>query len=321
MYTLRLEELEQRTLLNGAHFSPSPEPRSNGNGNGNGHGYAWGIERRTFGDSGEQDRGMGDASRSLSSLVNLQTTDEVQTIREVFALRPVMVEEVIIVVEFPGAGSNANNGNSESGGQVPAPPTISKQVEKEAPAVATPAAVEPSTVRPAVATPAPTPTTTPFALVPTGATPGSAAEILGSAAALTPIRALPAGEGFVVAGRAGGAGAPAFDINNAGPSGGVIPVSEDATAAEQPTAPAGPGLLAAIPTVDLVALGRGLETFLTRLEKAGSELAGDSGSLRPWLVAVAAAAGACEIARRQLKRAAESTPITVPDSRSLPFAG
>jgi hypothetical protein len=45
--------------------------------------------------------------------------------------------------------------------------------------------------------------------------------------------------------------------------------------------------------------------FLTRIEKAGEQLVGDGDGLRPWLIAGAAAATACEIARRQLKRAAE----------------
>jgi hypothetical protein len=54
----------------------------------------------------------------------------------------------------------------------------------------------------------------------------------------------------------------------------------------------------------MAALGRGLRQFLGEIERVGHELVRDEdgSGLRPWLVAGAASAAACEIARRQLKR-------------------
>jgi hypothetical protein len=65
-----------------------------------------------------------------------------------------------------------------------------------------------------------------------------------------------------------------------------------------------------LPTVDLTALGQGLRQFLSRIEQAGEELVGDGDGLRPWLIAGAAAATACEIARRQMQRTEDKTQRT-----------
>jgi hypothetical protein len=74
----------------------------------------------------------------------------------------------------------------------------------------------------------------------------------------------------------------------------------EAKPSEQPSAL--PALLSAMPAVDMTVLGRGLDQFMHRLERAGEQLVGDGEGLRPWLVAAAAAATACEIARRQMRR-------------------
>jgi hypothetical protein len=63
--------------------------------------------------------------------------------------------------------------------------------------------------------------------------------------------------------------------------------------------------LAFLPPVPLAAVEAGMQQFLEQLERIGQCLATDQdeGRLWPWIAAGAAAAAACEIARRQLRRA------------------
>jgi hypothetical protein len=70
-------------------------------------------------------------------------------------------------------------------------------------------------------------------------------------------------------------------------------------------------MLAALPAVDLAALGRGLEQFMDRIERVGEQIVGDGEGLRPWLIAAAAATAACEIARRQIQRTEDDRPTAV----------
>jgi hypothetical protein len=65
-------------------------------------------------------------------------------------------------------------------------------------------------------------------------------------------------------------------------------------------------VLSALPPLDLSALEAGMQQFLGQLRELGPRLAGDveGTSVWPWVIAVAAAASACEIARRELKRSA-----------------
>jgi hypothetical protein len=69
------------------------------------------------------------------------------------------------------------------------------------------------------------------------------------------------------------------------------------------------GLLTALPTSNLQAIESGMQRFLEQLDQLGQTLAAsrDSAGLGVWFVAGAAAAVACEIARRQLKR-----PVVLP---------
>jgi hypothetical protein len=73
-------------------------------------------------------------------------------------------------------------------------------------------------------------------------------------------------------------------------------------------APQVSGVLAALPPSDLSALELGMRQFLDQLGKAGQRLTSysDGIGLYLWIVATATAAGACEIARRQLARNQES---------------
>jgi hypothetical protein len=142
-------------------------------------------------------------------------------------------------------------------------------------------------------------TTTPFVLVPANNV--FAADVPGPVAAQIPLRAISVADSF---GGRTGAG-PLLTGVNAGAGAEQTPAVEVGESSEPPVATATPSIVATLDTVDLSALGRGLERFLGRLERAGEELVGDGEGLRPWLVAGAAAATAAEIARRQLKRAAE----------------
>jgi hypothetical protein len=71
--------------------------------------------------------------------------------------------------------------------------------------------------------------------------------------------------------------------------------------------PPGFGALDFLPPVPLAAVEAGMRRFLEQLEQVGQGLAGDQdeGGLGAWIAAGAAAAAACEIARRQLRRTAE----------------
>jgi hypothetical protein len=82
-----------------------------------------------------------------------------------------------------------------------------------------------------------------------------------------------------------------------------------------PPSPQAPDVLTVLPPFDLSALELGLQQFLGQLERMGQQLTGhrDGTGLGLWIVAGAAAATACEIARRQLVRSQESE-IVLPDS-------
>jgi hypothetical protein len=77
--------------------------------------------------------------------------------------------------------------------------------------------------------------------------------------------------------------------------------------------PQAPGVLAVLPPLDLAALERGLQRFLEQLGPTGPRRPGDRDgpALWPWVVAGTAAATACEIARRQLRRPAGGPPAEV----------
>ena len=71
------------------------------------------------------------------------------------------------------------------------------------------------------------------------------------------------------------------------------------------------GLLTVLPPADLSTLERGMRQFLEQLDRMGQRLTSDpdGAGLYPWVIAVAAAATACEIARRQLRRSADGPAI------------
>ena len=83
--------------------------------------------------------------------------------------------------------------------------------------------------------------------------------------------------------------------------------------------PIGPGLLSMLPGVDLPGLSRGLREFLNGIERSAENLIDDGDSLRPWIVAGAAAVVASEIARRQLRRH-DIAANRLPNPSNIPIA-
>jgi hypothetical protein len=74
-------------------------------------------------------------------------------------------------------------------------------------------------------------------------------------------------------------------------------------------------VLTALPSFDLATLERGMQQFLDQIEGVGEQLGGSSGpGLYPWIAAMAAAAVACEVGRRQLKRPVE---VAMPEASHL----
>jgi hypothetical protein len=93
-------------------------------------------------------------------------------------------------------------------------------------------------------------------------------------------------------------------------SGSRTPVtSQDEKEAPLPS-PQVSGALTLLPALDLSALELGMQQFLEQLENLGPRLVRDGDATLPpwpWIVALTAAATACEIARRELRR-----PTSVP---------
>jgi hypothetical protein len=85
------------------------------------------------------------------------------------------------------------------------------------------------------------------------------------------------------------------------------------------------GVLAVLPPGDLSALELGMRRFLNQLEQMGQRLAcpPEGTGLWPWVVAAAAAAVACDLARRQLRRPVSEPAVDlnrIPGSPPGPFA-
>jgi hypothetical protein len=74
----------------------------------------------------------------------------------------------------------------------------------------------------------------------------------------------------------------------------------------KPDSPIRPSLVSIVSAVDVARLTRGFNEFLESVERTAERVA-ESDGLRPWIVAGAAAAVACELARRQLRRHAAAT--------------
>jgi hypothetical protein len=313
MNTLRVEELENRTLLSGAYLAPTthaPMPNSFGAGSsriaepvlaGN-----MDIDRIANGfylEPNWNGQGVADFSPVRGMMPTFNDPGEMQEVETI------VVVEIVITDQPPVRdGSAPTGGAGDTGGTVNTSPIAAKYPTAETGATPPSATGDTSTSHSAAiasvtaATRVNSPT--PFVIVPStnvSALAGDAQVIVGSQ--------VPARATITTGGIVGASGANQSILTPAS-TGAVVatPVATDANSIavkqEQPP-PIGPGVLATLSAADLSALGRGLEQFLGRIERAGQELVVEGDGLRPWLVASAAAATACEIARRQLKRAAE----------------
>jgi hypothetical protein len=298
MNALRLEELESRDLLN-AYMAPPPRASV-----GSHTSLTYGVERSPLSTDGgtpdRADRG-GPMTTSPDEMSQPRINDG----------GPVVIVEVVEIVVIdvrpqmtpnPNPGPNGDRAIYSDPGTVAVDPTP-RPVE-HTPTVTQESPTDASTAR--VVTPAATrtvtPTTTPFVLTPQA---NPAAATGGPVAAQLPLATGRTADGMAMA-----VPAPAAPLNTS--TGGAMPVAETAEPPlAQPESPQAAPVLAPLATIDVAALGRGLGNFLHEIEKVGEELVGDGDGLRPWLVAGAAAATACEIARRQLKRAVEYAPIPI----------
>jgi hypothetical protein len=314
MNTLRLEELEQRDLLNAAYHVPPPAPREFGDVRAN-----WDMERSTLAHLNNQDSARVDSVSPRSSIV-LETSSRSFFDGGSFLIVPAReIVVVVISIQMPdqnGGGTQSDGGGADSGGTVTTPAPVPRPMVKvptpSAPETTTSTVADLSGIRAqaaAAAAPRPASQTTPFVLVPPASVPALVADPHGTVA-------IAANQNYHgLNGIIPGSPATAFPAT----SGGAIVEDPSGETVEPPPAqpePAAlPGVLSALSTGDLTALGRELGQFLNRIEKAGEELVGDGDGLRPWLIAGAAAATACEIARRQLKRAAELAEEDIADVR------
>jgi hypothetical protein len=290
MFTLRLEELESRHLLSGSYYAPQPQsrfmpPPENGP-------TLFAVQPPTGDFHG------GPAAYGGWDIAPQPFGGD----------PPAPMRWIVITIRLQDV--NPTPGGSDAGSYQPAVAAPPRSAPADAGSIV--AAAEVASNR-AVA--ARVISQTPFTIVPSVTVPALAAEVQGPVAAQSPIHFLRPGDGII--GPAGPAGLTQLPTL----AGVATPPAADEVQPAETTppvpAPAERGPLAALPAVDIAALGRGLERFLVQLERAGEELVGDGDGLRPWLVAGAAAAAACEIARRQFRRAAEmAVLLNTADHRS-----
>jgi len=282
MFTLRLEELESRHLLSGSYYAPQPQPRY-----------------MSPPDNGPMLVPMqaptGDFHGGPAAYGGWEMPPQ-----PFGGDPPAPMRWIVITIRLPDV--NPTTGGSDAGSNTPAVAVPPRSAPADAGSIV--AAAEVASVR---TTAARVNSQTPFTIVPSATVPTLAAEVQGPAAGQGPIRVLRPGDGII--GPIGPAGLTQLPTL----AGVATPPSAEEVQPAETTLPvpaaAERGPLAALPAVDIAALGRGLERFLDRIERAGEELVGDGEGLRPWLVAGAAAAAACEIARRQFRRAAEMAVV------------
>ena len=325
MNTLRVEELEPRHLLSGACSSPPPSPaqplaagtyispsaeRSPFVDFGDGHAGPVGRDRlgaRSPEVGPSQGIVLHDLEYSRSEAVGLHVTISWTAItgkpqaRETSSTRP--------NPDPPSASPDTANG-SESAKAEPAavapPPELANNGHGTS--APTPATVTATTAAP------PNPQSR-FLFLSLADAQGGRAEAPGFFPTQASARALREGDG-VVAG-------PGPSLGYSQPLPPRVATSAATSQDEEPAGeglklppPTVPGVLASLPPLDLSALDHGLRQFLEQLDWVGQKLTRrrDGTGLDPWFVAAAAAAAACEIARRQFRRhadvaAEEANPI------------
>jgi hypothetical protein len=282
MNLLRLEELESRDLLNAAYVAPQPLSRESMPGNP----PMWLAAPPFAGDFGGPGAGGGRMGQALGGMPQSFDTGSAPEITF-----------IIITFDVPEQASAGNTGGTYVGSN--AGVTVSNP-KPPAPDAGSIAAVADLSSLHAAATASRAGSQAPFVLVNPAVVPALSGELQGQIAAPLSARTVRPGVEIVPPG-------PAWLTQGPTATAAATPAVEDSQPAEAKSVESAlPGVLAALPTIDMAALGHGLQQFLTRIERAGEELVGDGDGLRPWIVAGAAAATACEIARRQMAKSHRS---------------
>ncbi len=149
----------------------------------------------------------------------------------------------------------------------------------------------------AVALEQPNPQLHPLLQNPLGAR-GLPIEMQGLSAVRSPVEAVRGEQGY--SGSAGNLREESWKRHNRSGMSGDSPAVEELVL----PSPKVSDVLAVLPPFELSGLELGMQHFLEQLERLGTRLAmdGDRTGLWPWIVAVASAASACEIARREVRR-------------------
>lgn len=273
MPILRVEELEQRRVLSGglSHATAPAHPTDY-------NGSSLQASSGGFADAGRLTINFGSPSSDATTIVLLVGN----SFRPMF----VIAIETIVFVHMPAGAPDAPTIANMDPGRASAalsavpvnadvPPILNANSTAQAlkavaqqPALTNTAPVTPAFVAPRFATP-----------ILTGPTSGRTGELIVPTPSIVP--------------------------PNPGGGGGVVE-----TEAKVETAPAKPGpvpmLLSILPTVEIAGFSRGIRQFLSGVKAAAAKVTEEASGLREWIVAGVAAAAACEIARRQLRRQREA---------------
>jgi hypothetical protein len=328
MRRLQVEELEPRQLLSGAGFShqPSPAPHHAADAvDGGGHPSAVGgdhggrtgpdgsgMGRRETGPSqrptapcleGRAPTAPGAPAPETSSGVRRDSLSAAAQVDLFFQTVAPAVVGPTAAAATPGASPAAER----APGAGPSPPGPESAGGGPAAEGTTEAAPE----SPAVPTPRPGPTLGNLFVAAS-----LLLELRGVTVALLPTGGEPAAERLLTAPLPSSPGGPTpLSGGRAAPAGRGEDVDRGAP---QPPIPQAPGLLASPRPRNLPALDAALRQFLDGLERMRQGLAGEpeGSGLWLWLVAGTAAATACEIARRQMRR-----PPDPPDETGSRLSG
>lgn len=276
MPILRVEELEQRRVLSGgiSHTSAPAHPTDyNGSSLS-----ALPTAMNPSGASADVGRLTINFGSLSSDAVTIFVLGSINSFRPMF----VIAVETIVFVHMPTSAPDAPSIGNVDPGRAPAA-LAAGSVNADAPSVLNANSIaqglRAAAQQPGLANPIPV---TPAFVAPRFA---------------TPILTGPTG------GRTGDVLVPTPPITPPNPGGGGTVVETEAKV-ETPLAKPGPVpmLLSILPTVEIAGFSRGIRQFLSGVKSAAVKVAEEASGLREWIAAGVAAAAACEIARRQLRR-------------------
>ena len=300
MNLLRLEELESRDLLSSGYVAPQHFAAPSF-ALGGATGAAVLAERPAHSDFGQGSTfyGWNVMPAGPSWIIPLSSAEPAET---------TVVEWMVIIVKTPARQSSVTVAGTD-------PTSVPEVAETPKPPNADTgtaiAAVDSVTSPTATNSAARATSQTPFVIVPTVNAPTLYADLQGPISTQLANRSVRPADGSL--GRTGSVNPLLLDTQSQTTPAASSGDASGESVAEPPAEPTPtlPGMLAALPAVDLAALGRGLEQFMDRIERVGEQIVGDGEGLRPWLIAAAAATAACEIARRQIQRTEDDRPTAV----------